>query len=79
MLNNRVFEFVVTARPSWSRVKSLINEFIAISNEKNVNITLLGPSLSKNYGNIKNQMPSGVTLKAFKTLFYDDSLSSITL
>jgi UDP-hydrolysing UDP-N-acetyl-D-glucosamine 2-epimerase len=79
MPNNRVFEFVITARPSWSRVKSLINEFIALSNEKNVNITLLGPSLSKNYGNIENQMPSGVTLKAFKTLFFDDSLSSITL
>ena len=79
MPNNHVFEFVITARPSWARVKSLINEFIAISNEKNVNITLLGPSLSKNYGNIENQMPSGVTLKAFKTLFFDDSLSSITL
>ena len=79
MPNNRVFEFVITARPSWSRVKSLINEFIAISNEKNVNITLLGPSLSKNYGNIENQMPSGVTIKAFKTLFFDDSLSSVTL
>jgi UDP-hydrolysing UDP-N-acetyl-D-glucosamine 2-epimerase len=79
MLNNHVFEFVITARPSWSRVKSLINEFTAISDEKNVNITLLGPSLSKNYGNIENQMPKGVTLKAFKTLYFDDSLSSITL
>ena len=79
MPNNRVFEFVITARPSWSRVKSLINEFTAISSEKNVNITLLGPSLSKNYGNIENQMPKGVTLKSFKTLFVDDSLSSVTL
>ena len=79
MPNNHVIEFVVTARPSWSRVKNLINEFIAINNEKNVTITLLGPSLSKNYGTIENQMPGGVTVKTFKTLFSDDSLSSITL
>ena len=79
MPHNRVFEFVITARPSWSRVKNLIKEYISMSSEKNVNITLLGPSLSKNYGNIENQMPYGVTLKTFKTLFSDDSLSSITL
>jgi UDP-hydrolysing UDP-N-acetyl-D-glucosamine 2-epimerase len=79
MNTGQILEIVVTARPSWTRVKSLIQQYTSTAGKEAVRISLVGPSLSNKYGNIEAQMPSGVRIKKFRTLFDDDNLASVAL
>jgi UDP-hydrolysing UDP-N-acetyl-D-glucosamine 2-epimerase len=79
MNSSQILEIVVTARPSWTRVKSLIYQYTSVLGNGAVQISLVGPSLSNKYGNIESQMPVGVRVKKFRTLFEDDNLVSVTL
>lgn len=74
-----VLEVVVTARPSWARVKSLVHEYQQLVGANRCRVSLVGPAVSKRYGDISNQIPKGVTLKSFQTLRESDDLGSIAL
>jgi UDP-hydrolysing UDP-N-acetyl-D-glucosamine 2-epimerase len=71
------FEVVITARPSWSRVKSIVLNFIEQHGVDSIELSLLGPALSNRYGNIERQMPSGVKTKKFQTIREDSQFVSI--
>jgi UDP-hydrolysing UDP-N-acetyl-D-glucosamine 2-epimerase len=70
-------EFVITARPSWSRVKKLISEFAKIEGKSALSITLMGSAVSDKYGDIQNQMPKEIEVSSFSTFRGNESLSSI--
>lgn len=70
-------EFVVTARPSWSRVKNLIREYATLDGLNSLSITLIGSAISEKYGDIREQMPLGIQIKSYSTYDGNLSLSSI--
>ena len=70
---------VITARPSWSRVKSLILNYAELVGPKNISIFLTGPAVSDRYGNIKSQIPADILVNAFPTLKEGSDFSSITI
>lgn len=70
---------VVTARPSWSRVKSLILSYAELVGPKYISVFLTGPAVSDRYGNIKSQIPPEIEVNAFPTLKEGSDLSSITI
>ena len=74
-----LLEVVVTARPSWARVRSLIQNYQQMAGSENCRISLVGPSLSRRYGDISNQVPSSIEVKVFPTLRDSDDLGSIAL
>lgn len=70
---------VITARPSWSRVKSLILNYAELVGPKYISIFLTGPAVSDRYGNIKSQIPEEIQVNAFPTLKEGSDFSSITI
>lgn len=76
-MDNSRLEVVVTARPSWARVKSLIEELHSVS--KNVSVSLLGPSLSEKFGDIRSQIPSTIPISTFNTLQNGSELDAVAL
>lgn len=70
-------DFVITARPSWSRVKNLILEFVKLEGNSSARITLLGSAISDRYGDIRNQIPLGIELKVFDTFNGNENLFSV--
>jgi UDP-hydrolysing UDP-N-acetyl-D-glucosamine 2-epimerase len=74
-----VINVYVTARPSWSRVKSLVLNYIKIAGPDSVVISLTGPALSNRYGNLQEVIPSGIKTKFFPTLKENSSLASVAL
>lgn len=74
-----LLEVVVTARPSWARVRSLVKAYCELVGTQFCRITLVGPSISHRYGDITSQIPDGMVYRQFQTLRDSDDLSSVTL
>ena len=74
-----LLEVVVTARPSWARVKSIVLEYAKLNSPDSVRICLVGPSVSERYGDLRDQIPNGIEVKAFPSLGESDSLESVAL
>ena len=70
-------DFVITARPSWARVKNLISEFVKLEGTNAVRISLLAAAISDKYGDIRNQIPSDIELNIFETFSGNDNLFMI--
>ena len=68
MLNPPFLDVVVTARPSWARVKSLVLEYAKIAGNSKLRVTLVGPALSGRYGNILELIPEGFLTASHSTL-----------
>lgn len=74
-----LLEVVVTARPSWARVKNLVLEYAKLNSPNSIRICLIGPSVSERYGDLRDQIPSGIEVKSFPSLGESDSLESVAL
>ncbi len=74
-----LLEIVVTARPSWARVRSILTAYAALTSPEKCRLALVGPAVSKRYGDISRQIPDGIGFSAFPTLRDSDDLSSIAL
>ncbi len=72
-------DVVVTARPSWARVKSLVSNFHELSPSSEVRLLLVGPSVSKRYGDISNSLPEWLTCMKFPGLQESDDFGSVAL
>jgi UDP-hydrolysing UDP-N-acetyl-D-glucosamine 2-epimerase len=72
-------DVVVTARPSWARVKSLVSNFHELSPSSEVRLLLVGPSVSKRYGDISNSLPEWLTCLKFPGLQESDDFGSVAL
>jgi len=70
-------DFVITARPSWSRVKKLISEYIKIEGECAARITLVGAALSEKYGDIRSQIPDYYQQNFFETFAGNQNFLSV--
>lgn len=67
-------DFVITARPSWARVKKLISEFVNLEGSDAVRVSLLGAAISERYGDIRNQIPKEIELNTFDSFSGNDNL-----
>ncbi len=79
---NRLFPFldiVVTARPSWSRVKTVLTSYIEIAGVKNVRLSLIGPAVSPRYGDLSTIVPRNISVKTHPSLRDSDDLASVAL
>jgi UDP-hydrolysing UDP-N-acetyl-D-glucosamine 2-epimerase len=76
---NPLLEIVVTARPSWARVRSLLFAYRNLAGADKCRLSLVGPAVSKRYGDITTQAPADITVKTFQTLRDSDDLASIAL
>ena len=52
-----LLEVVVTARPSWARVKHLVFSYGELAGHDKVRLTLVGPAVSQRYGDISKKLP----------------------
>lgn len=74
-----LLEVVVTARPSWARVREIVSEYSKTNGANRVRVTLLGPAVSKRYGDISNSVPKGLTFAQLPALNDSDSLGGVAL
>jgi UDP-hydrolysing UDP-N-acetyl-D-glucosamine 2-epimerase len=74
-----LLEVVVTARPSWARVKSLVINYAELTSPSKVRVTLLGPAVSKRYGNLSNQVPGWLRFEQIPALLDSDSLAAVAM
>lgn len=74
-----LLEVVVTARPSWARVKTLVLNYAELTSKSRVRVTLLGPAVSKRYGNLSTQVPEWLKIDSIPALQESDSLSSVAM
>lgn len=74
-----LLEIVVTARPSWARVRSLVFAYRNIAGADKCRLSLVGPAVSKRYGDITSQIPADIKVKTFQTLRDSDDLASVAL
>ena len=74
-----LLEVVVTARPSWARVSSIVSSYIKIAGASRIRVSLVGPSVSRRYGDISSQIPTEIILNRFSTLHESDSLTDVGL
>lgn len=72
-------EVVVTARPSWARVKSFVNQYVSQLGPERIRLSIAGAALSRNFGDITRQIPKGVKFSTHPTLLDSDTLTSISL
>jgi UDP-hydrolysing UDP-N-acetyl-D-glucosamine 2-epimerase len=72
-------EVVVTARPSWARVKSLVSEFGKMSPSASTSLSLVGPALSQRYGDIRSQAPNSIVVNSFPSLQESDDFAGVSL
>jgi UDP-hydrolysing UDP-N-acetyl-D-glucosamine 2-epimerase len=77
--SNPLLEIVVTARPSWARVRSLVFAYRNIAGADRCRLSLVGPAVSKRYGDITSQIPDDIKVKTFQTLRDSDDLASVAL
>lgn len=76
---SNTLEVVVTARPSWARVKSLVLGYAEFFGHESIKVTLAGSSISRNYGDISSQVPEGVRCQLLHTLQDSDDFPSVSL
>lgn len=74
-----LLEVVVTARPSWARVSSIVSSYIKIAGASRIRVSLVGPSVSRRYGDVSSQIPNDIILNKFSTLHESDSLTDVGL
>ena len=74
-----LLEVVVTARPSWARVSSIVSSYIKIAGASRIRVSLVGPSVSRRYGDVSSQIPNEIILNKFSTLHESDSLTDVGL
>lgn len=79
VMADKLLEVVVTARPSWARVKSLLINYAHLFGEESVKITLAGSAISRNFGDVTLQVPAGIKFETVHTLQDSDDLTSISL
>jgi UDP-hydrolysing UDP-N-acetyl-D-glucosamine 2-epimerase len=79
MVSVPLLEVVVSARPSWARVKSLVEQYKLIAGNDKIKITLIGPAVSERYGDISDQIPSDVESYIFPSLRDANNLYGIAL
>lgn len=72
-------DVVVTARPSWARVKSLVENYASFFGKESVRVILAGSSISRNFGDISVQIPDGIEHEILHTLHDSDDLTSVSL
>lgn len=72
-------EVVVTARPSWARVKHIVLNYAELYGGDKVKLSLVGPALSKRYGDLSGQLPNWLQFYRFPSLQESDSFESIAL
>jgi len=72
-------EVVVTARPSWARVKHIVLNYAKLYGEDKVALSLVGPALSKRYGDLSGQLPNWLQFYRFPSLQESDHFESIAL
>lgn len=70
---------VVTARPSWARVKALVDSYLVSNGPDSLKILLVGPAVSGRYGDLTHQLSGSYQLESFSTLQESDSLPSVSL
>ena len=78
-IETKVIEVVVTARPSWARVKKLIEEYVTINGHQSIRLSLVGPAISQRYGDISTQLPKWLNFKTFIALHESDTLDAVAL
>ena len=79
---NRTFPFldiIVTARPSWARVKTILTSSVEIAGVDRVRLSLVGPAVSAKYGDITGLVPENIATISHPTLRDSDDLSSVAL
>ena len=69
----------MTARPSWSRVKTIITSYIEVAGVERVRLSLVGPAVSARYGDLSDIVPKDIETKSHPTLRESDDLASVTL
>jgi len=72
-------EVVVTARPSWARVKSLVLEYQKLSGAGSIRLSLVGPAVSKRYGDVSLGISNLLEVKKFPALHESDEFGSVAL
>ncbi len=70
-------DVVVTARPSWARVKSLVENYAIITDTSKIRVLFVGPAVSKRYGDVTSQVPANVEFETIQTLGESDSLDAV--
>ena len=70
-------EVVVTARPSWARVKHIVLNYAELYGEDKVALSLVGPALSTRYGDLSGQLPKWLQFYRFPSLQESDHFESI--
>ena len=70
-------DVVVTARPSWARVKSLVENYALITDTSKVRVLFVGPAVSKRYGDVTSQVPINVEFETMQTLGESDGLDAV--
>lgn len=79
MSNSPLLEVVITARPSWARVKSLVTNYAKLAGSSRVRVSLVGPAVSKRYGDITSQIDANFDVKTFSTLHEADDFAGVAL
>ena len=74
-----LLEVVVTARPSWARVKHLVQEYAEIAGPEQIRLTLVGPAISHRYGDLTKSIPDWLNTERVSTLQDSDNLDAIAL
>lgn len=74
-----LLEVVVTARPSWARVRELISEYSRLNGPSRVRVSLLGPAVSKRYGDLSKSVPEGLAFSHLAALNDSDSLGGVAM
>lgn len=75
---NRI-DFVVTARPSWSRVRSLVENYAAIAGLDAAKLIFIDTANSRNYGDVSKQSPGAIRRISLLTHFDSDSFDGTAL
>lgn len=74
-----LLEVVVTARPSWARVKHLVFHYGELAGHDKIRLTLVGPAVSQRYGDISRKLPKWLDFDTIPALNESDSLDAVAL
>lgn len=72
-------DFVVTARPSWSRVRSLLKNYTLMAGDKFSTVIFTDTANSRNYGYVSKQVPNEILKVTFNTHFDSDTYDATAL
>jgi UDP-hydrolysing UDP-N-acetyl-D-glucosamine 2-epimerase len=74
-----LLEIIVTARPSWARVKSLAVSYYNLAGTENLRLTFIGPAVSDRYGNVSVNIPKKFKSYKFQSLQASSDLNGVAL